>query len=280
MVRATGLNVVMQVLSSGVTVQNTAVAEDSLVIMSTDTFQSRADRKGLVVCHGYTAQYDMIIDDATAQPVIRGLLDSEFPWVIYSINTGDDGGANGGENSWGNDLAVARVDSAVSVLKDHYGVAATEVYGMGISMGMLPILNSWKATNANFASTIGIVPIISLSTIESNNIESAAAAIDTAYGGTYVEATEDQDHDPDIYIGTDSEPFGSGKKVLWMYAGDDEWQITPVAYSDNRYTVLAAANTECEAFELGTSQTHSWTAIQLATTAQINGWLIDGTVPS
>ncbi len=275
MVRATGIDLVTQVLSSAVTIQGTAVAEDSLILMKTSTFNlTPANRKGLIVVHGAGEEYDIVIDDAKVQTVFRGLLDTDVPWVIYSINAG-------GPQTWGNDTAIARVDSAVAVLKVQYGISATEIYGLGLSAGYLAISNSWKATNANFIRTVGILPIISLSTIEANDIESAESLIDTAYS-TYVAATEENDHDPDHYFNTESDVFGgSNAKTLLMFAPADQWQITPGAYSGlNRYTVSSAATTDVESYDLGSAHTHSYAAIQSVTAAQINGWLISGTVPT
>ena len=254
----------LTVLSSAVTKQGVAVAEDGLVIQSLATKRLVGSAKyGLIFCHGYTDQWDSPLNDGTMGPTISEIIHSG-PWIVYSINAGGD--------SWGNDTAVSRVASGVNVLRSHYGVPSESVYGLGVSMGNLSILNGWKADTTLFRRSVGLLPIVSLDSIHSGNVQGAAAAINTAYGGTWVNATQRADHDPAFYVSA-SHPFGTTGDWLGFGSGADEWQPGSI-WSD-----FAASNQHLNFRQITPTGSHSWDQISLVPTGQITSFLLNGTLP-
>ena len=244
------------------------VTEHIMRIARIATLERAASSRHVVIfAHGNTDRYDVPADENKMRDQIQQLIDAGA--VVYSVDAA-------GPTAWGNDSASDRVKDAVD-LAIAEGHAAANIYGLGSSMGFLSIAAA-QLEHDVFTRIGGTVPIISLSTIRDNNIQSRQAQIDAAYGGTYVTATERAAHDPSYIWANNTNPYGCDA-CLW-YAPADEWQVTDAAYASNPYTDAAAADSECNVVDLGNGYTHSWAAIQSITGAELYAWLTAGTLPS
>ncbi len=263
----------VQVLSSAVTHQGVTVAENGLLIQSVKTLSRPSNQKqGLVFCHGKDDQWDSPLNDGTVGPLLEAFVQSG-PWVVYSVDAG-------GATAWGNDTAVTNVANAVEVLRTHVGVDADSIYGLGVSMGNLSVLNAWRADNSLFTRAVGLLPVVSLSRIHDTNVQTAAAEIATAYGGVYTTATEQATHDPEFYADSanNAHPFGASGDWLGFGSGADEWQVTP--FAGNPWEDFAASNTHLNFREITVSGTHGWDQVQLVAAETVGRFLTVGALPS
>jgi predicted esterase len=123
----------------------------------------------------------------------------------------------GGNTTWGNSTALSRITAAKTYLLS-LGVSATKIALVGQSMGALNSL-AWAAANPTLTScVIGMIPVIDLSDIHTNNRGGFTAEINTAYGGTYSEGADGATHNPATMAGAgdlDSIPI-----QLWYGTSD------------------------------------------------------------
>ena len=246
-------------------VDGVSMAEEFIMLEHVNSRKTTAvgSRPVLIMTHGYTDDYGFITSEGKAQPIVDSLIQSAQPWLIMSISAG-------GTSTWGNDTSIARIKSAHDFL-ENMGFASANIYGLGVSMGNLGLMNAQLEHNL-FTRTAGIIPIISTSDIRDGNIQSAQSAIDTAYGGTYVTATERAAHDPSYYLDTGGSDLGC--PWLGFYAPSDEWEAAA------NYTGLASASSNVQVHDLGNAYSHGWDAAKSVTAAMLNTWFIDGTVPA
>lgn len=138
----------------------------------------------------------------------------------------------GGPQGWGSDLVITRLGQAATWLRDPartvdplgsaiaLNVSDEPVVLIGVSMGGLNVLNYAKANPEDVAAIVLIIPVLDPEFVRANNVGGAAAAIDAAYGGSYVDATERADHSP-AYWGP-SRPADWPPTQVW-FASDDPW---------------------------------------------------------
>jgi pimeloyl-ACP methyl ester carboxylesterase len=126
-----------------------------------------------------------------------------------------------GPAAWGNTTFRSRV-SDLKTFAQNKGARSGTVHIVGVSMGGL-VLNWVRANLSLVASVILILPAINPEYVRANNIGNNAAAINTAYGGSYVDATERATSNPSYYAGTgdlDSVPIQC-------------WHVTDDIYTPN-----------------------------------------------
>ncbi|WOB24732.1 MULTISPECIES: hypothetical protein [Xanthomonas] len=100
----------------------------------------------------------------------------------------------GGNSTWGNDVVINAITAAWNYLKTLPGVSADRVSFLCQSMGTTGTI-AWAAANQTLVDRIAMmIPVINLLDVRNNS--SYQAAIDTAYGGTYSEATQGATHNP------------------------------------------------------------------------------------
>lgn len=173
----------------------------------------QSTRRGVIFCHGAggSALNALFLTDVPAQAkLVRALADSG-----HTVLAGDFGGSQ----TWGNDTSLARVGQAVTHLTALSGVLSGKVHLVGISMGGLVALNYAKANPTLVASVTAIIPTVDIPAAYDADISGAAALIDTAYGGTYVDDDQKADHNP-VHWGPLESSFVPTK--VW-HASDDPW---------------------------------------------------------
>lgn len=124
----------------------------------------------------------------------------------------------GGAQAWGNATAMLRAPDGRTHLQGTRGAKSGTVLAVGSSMGALTALNFAKANPTLVACVVGIIPVIDLNDMVTNNRAGTAAAINTAYS-TYSEATHGPTYNPANYAATFATPTR-----LW-YASDDTTAI-------------------------------------------------------
>lgn len=159
-------------------------------------------------CHGFggtvlnmmSASY---IDD------FRAMAQTSHP-----VSTSDQGGTT----TWGNPLAIARVDNQITYSSNNLGTRTDRVALIGDSMGALLALN-WAWRNPGAPRAIALrSPVVALEAFYDRNAV-FQGAIDAAYGGTLSEAELD-DHDPMRNLDL-IRPFGD--RIAMWYATDDDY---------------------------------------------------------
>ncbi|HEY1140085.1 MAG TPA: alpha/beta fold hydrolase, partial [Lysobacter sp.] len=100
----------------------------------------------------------------------------------------------GGNQTWGNNTAIARMASAYTYARALPDFADTKVNILAQSMGATTAL-AWAAQNPTLVGRIALmIPVINLADLRDNSW--VQPNIDAAYGGTYVEATQGATHNP------------------------------------------------------------------------------------
>jgi hypothetical protein len=142
-------------------------------------------KRGLVVCHALNQDATNGLDGAGTLAESTGLV------VCFADHTASPGAQAG----WGNSSEVAKVVAQWGVLKSSYGVKTDKMLLSGISMGtataLLTLLNPDNVAGAGAANIAAVeleLPAVSIDDIHTTNALSAAAGIDTAYGGNWAAA--------------------------------------------------------------------------------------------
>lgn len=100
----------------------------------------------------------------------------------------------GGNSTWGNDTALARMTASYNYLQTLPGVSPGKVSLLAQSMGGTTAV-AWARANPSKVDRIAmLIPVINLLDVRDNS--SYQAAIDAAYGGAYSEATYGATHNP------------------------------------------------------------------------------------
>jgi pimeloyl-ACP methyl ester carboxylesterase len=208
--------------------------------------------RGVIYCHGRN-------DDATAPRHYASIgelrlvnaVAEVFP--VLSIDAG-------GVLTYGNSTAVARVADAVTYLQGTLGAKAGTVLLIGASMGCLTALNYAKANPSKVGAIVTVNSAVDLNDIVTNNRGGLAAEVNTAYGGTYVEATNGPTSNPANYAASLSVP------IRLHYATDDTLAIPSTV------TTFAATAQNATAVSVG-ALGHTQAAIDAAPRDQILAFL-------
>lgn len=169
---------------------------------------SAGEKMGLLYCHGggATALEATAYSSPGIAAIVRALASR---YIVLSTDLG-------GTRTYGNDTVIARVGTARTYLQSTLGAKAGPVHMIGASMGAQSAFVYARANPSHVASIVGLVPLIDLTDIHANNRLNTTADINTAYGGSYSEATYGATHNPATFASQLSMPIH-----LW-YANDDE----------------------------------------------------------
>lgn len=151
--------------------------------------------RGCLYMHGATSDEKQMIDYTNAPgllAILAAVANAGYP--ILGVYAGGD--------QWGNATAQARMDDAKTYLQGTLGAKSGSVVLIGGSMGGLAVQNWAKAHAASTACIVGITPVSDVNDIKTNNRGGLAASINTAYGGSYVEATYGATYNPHTYAAT------------------------------------------------------------------------------
>ena len=149
----------------------------------------KAAKRAILYVHGVEASDGSVAwqQYAERRALFNGLVDAGH--VLLSCT-------HGGNSTWGNSTVMSRITAAKNFLLALPGVSATKVALLGTSMGGLASLN-WAAANPLVAScVVGIIPAVNLTDVHTNNRGGFTSAINTAYGGTYSEASNGATNNP------------------------------------------------------------------------------------
>ena len=123
----------------------------------------------------------------------------------------------GGNATWGNNTAISRLTDAKTYLLT-LGVSPTKIATLATSMGNLNAL-AWIAANLSLITChVGIIPVCDLTDMRTNNRGGFQSEIDTAYGGTYSEASLGATHNPQTIAAAGG--YGSLPIQLWYGSTD------------------------------------------------------------
>jgi pimeloyl-ACP methyl ester carboxylesterase len=106
---------------------------------------------------------------------------------------------NGGTATWGNAASLTALDANVTALLARSNVRTGKVALVSASMGGVISLNYALANPTKISCIVSVIPVINPDDIKTNNRSGYAASINTAYGGTYVEATQGATKNPYTY---------------------------------------------------------------------------------
>lgn len=99
----------------------------------------------------------------------------------------------GGNVTWGNSTALARIDQAITYLLT-LGVLPDRVNLVGTSMGACSSFNYARDSRVRVQSIVGALPVVNLTDIHDNR--GFLAEVNAAYGGSYSEATNGNQSNP------------------------------------------------------------------------------------
>lgn len=130
---------------------------------------------------------------------------------------------HGGNNTWGNSTVISRITAAKNYLFGLPGVDTSKLVLLATSAGM-PGALAWAAQNLSLVScAIGIIPVVNVTDVHTNNRGSFTTPINTAYGGTYSEGTFGAVHNPNTLAAAGA--FGSLPIQLWY--GNSDTIVAP-----------------------------------------------------
>jgi pimeloyl-ACP methyl ester carboxylesterase len=149
----------------------------------------RGEKPPLIYCHG-SGDLARTLYAKTAQRALIRSLAKDFLVCIADL----------GAETWGNDTVISRI-AAVKAYLAALGADGPAVL-VGVSMGNLSAMAYARANPTQVAAIAGVIPALDLNDIHANNRGGAAAGVNTAYGGAYVQATHGPTHNPVTYAAT------------------------------------------------------------------------------
>lgn len=134
---------------------------------------------GVAYVHGAGSRADYCLSPLGKQGARTNVVSSVFPGIA---------GDNGGVETWGNDVAVARLGGNLTRLAARSDVSGDYAL-IGDSMGGLNSLVYAAQATVKPKAIVMVIPVINPEDIRANNRSGYAASINAAYGGFYNEAT-------------------------------------------------------------------------------------------
>lgn len=156
------------------------------VVFGTAASWSGEQPAGVIFCHGANESAVISYADDAQNSIQRGIAEHA------TVHLGD----LGGTNTWGNDTAIDRTDSAKAYLEADWAQVGP-VPLIGISMGVLTAMAYALANPTKVLCIAAVIPALDLNDLKVNR--GLAAAIDPAYGGTYDNATDGPTHSPVMF---------------------------------------------------------------------------------
>lgn len=158
-------------------------AEDDIVLGTAATWLHT--RAPLIYCHGAGDTAGSAFHKSGQGPLLKQLA------RLYTVALCDLGGAQ----TWGNDTVVTRIGQAKTYLSSSFGATGPVVLVAG-SMGTLGALAYTLANPSDVRGVAAVIPALDLNDLVVNNRGGSAAAINTAYGGSYSDVTHGPTHSP------------------------------------------------------------------------------------
>ena len=150
-------------------------------------------KTGILFQWGFGDNRDTMLDPSKAGPFIYGLAEAGFPVVVSEL-----GNPTGSTSQWGNANARTRLNDAKAFLQGStINAKPGKVAVSGFSMGAMTVMAWAKDNKASVHSIGGFCPVSDLNDIHGK--ASYTASIDTAYGGTWTQATNGADSNPTTF---------------------------------------------------------------------------------
>jgi hypothetical protein len=130
--------------------------------------------------HGAGSLADYCLNDYGNQSWMTMTISNVFPGIA---------GDNGGTSTWGNSTSLTRLGGNIARVQARPGSDPNKYGLMFGSMGGLISLNYAAQAAVKPKAIVGVIPVINTNDIVQNNRGGFAAAVNTAYGGAYNEAT-------------------------------------------------------------------------------------------
>lgn len=156
-------------------------AEDDYTIGTARGWAGEKPR--LVYCHGATSTALEVLTHPEQVALIQALAQDYLVTV-----------ADLGYDPYGSDLGVTRIGQVLDWQASAFGATGPAVL-VGASGGVLNAMNYAKRFPEDLSAVVGIIPALDILDIYTQN-PSLQAGIDSAYGGTYIDATHGPDHSP------------------------------------------------------------------------------------
>lgn len=217
-----------------------------------DTSAAAGGLRGVIFCHGRGADATAPRDFAAIGELhLVNAIAAAFP--VLSIDAG-------GPLTYGNSTAVTDVGNAVTYLQGTRAAKSGTVLLVGASMGCLAALNYAKANPSKVGAIVCVNSAIDLNDMVVNNRGGFASEVNTAYGGTYNNATQGPTFNPASYAASFSTP------TRLFYSSDDTIAIPATV------TTFASTATNATATSVG-ALGHTEAAIDAAPRDQIVSFL-------
>lgn len=170
-------------------------AAELAVTMLPTNWKADGTVPAVIFCHGYSQdETTPYLSQLTGQVPLLNRLADKYPVVV-----GSQGSTAG---LWGNDTMMTFISNTRTVMQGAtVGAKAGKVILVGVSMGGLGILNWAKANPTLVAGVIIIIGVIDPEDIRANDRGGLAAALNTQYGGLYVDSTQKANKNP-AYMAT------------------------------------------------------------------------------
>lgn len=158
--------------------RDTITSGDGYVALYPKFYKKDNTKMGILFVHGNTGTAANVIDGNIIQ-ITTAIANAGYPVLSCDF---------GGPTTWGNTTAINTIAAAKTYLQSTMGAKAGKIILVGQSAGGLLSLN-WASTNlANIAAFVGLMPVVNLTDVHTNNRGGVASQINTAYGGSYSEA--------------------------------------------------------------------------------------------
>lgn len=169
-------------------ITNTAVgrahAGETDVLISGSSYKRKP--VGILFAHSVEAGNGAVdwMKNPVRQPIYQTLTSAGY--TIFQADLG-------GSSTWGNDVAMSRMDEAYNYLRSTVGYGA-KIVVFGLSMGGLNSLNWAYRNSGKISGVVTIISVINLTEVYENG--PYGAIIDAAYGGSYSESEYGAERNP------------------------------------------------------------------------------------
>lgn len=145
------------------------------VVLLPSAYPQDGSAVGIVYCHasgGSALSASNPVSHPGEWTLVRSLAE-RYPVVVADL---------GGPQTFGNDLALARIGAAGGYLRTAWGARQAPMVLVGTSMGALAALSYAAAHRDDVATVVGVLPLVDLDAAYSANIAGLALAIAKAWG--------------------------------------------------------------------------------------------------
>lgn len=175
-------------------------------------WQRDGSKPAIILCPGTDDDYRFAYDSTIAQPLIKTLTDAGYPVACITPVT-----------LWGNATARQWITDVRTYMQSLVvGARSGKIGLVGLSQGSLNVL-SWAGNNAALAGGVtAYLPVTDLGFVKTSGY---GAALDAAYGGSYVEATHGANNNPITMANANRY---AGVPIDLVYSSNDP--LIPIGY--------------------------------------------------